>query len=316
MHHKESELLRSAQNAPDRGRNGTAKVTNYMKILYFLMVALPGMNAFASDFQSARTTGLAGAGHAAPLLNDSIYLNPSFAAYLPTYSGAFNFARITESNHADGSEGAKSRLINASIQDGRSELFAAGVGYTVREDGSLLHIGAAKTALKQLGFGLGGKFFFTSPGVLAGGGKVIRDMTFSTTGVLSDSIQTALVIDNLLETDNGKSVGMYREFTLGTKFNIQQILLVYADPHYTPGLPGNSEWGYELGLEFVFMTDFFFRLGNFKNSSLPSQPNLRSQGYTWGLGWIGPRMSFDFAMARALGPKLFTDLTAGVTLYF
>lgn len=287
-----------------------------MKWLNFLLIAVPFLNAFASDFHSARTAGLAGAGHASPLLNDSIYLNPSFAAYLPTYSGSFNFTQIREPDRPDGTEGAKTRQFNVAIQDGRSELFAAGVGYTLREDGSLLHVGAAKTALKQLGFGLGGKFFFTGPGVVKSGGKVVRDMTFSTTGVLSDAIQTALIIDNIFETDNGKSVGMYRELTLGTKFNVQQIVLIYADPHYTPSLPSDSKLGYELGLEFVFMSDFFLRLGNFKNTSLPSQPKLRSYGYTWGVGWIGPRMSFDFAIARALEPKLTTNLTLGATLYF
>ena len=47
-----------------------------------LLGSAPG---WAADFQSPRTAALGGAGHAAPMLNDAIYLNPSFVSFMPSY---------------------------------------------------------------------------------------------------------------------------------------------------------------------------------------------------------------------------------------
>src|SRR4051812_17667173 len=76
----------------------------------------------ASDFQSARTAALGGAGHAAPLLNDSIYLNPSFESFLPTYTGAANyFNHSAGAVDAEGSHELHGRGWNASLHDGKNE---------------------------------------------------------------------------------------------------------------------------------------------------------------------------------------------------
>jgi hypothetical protein len=252
--------------------------------------------ALASDYHSPRTAALGGSGHAGPLLNDSILLNPSFTSFLPTYSIGVNYLNGTN--------------YSVSIQDGRSEFFQAGVAYSRREDGSFIHVGASKNVVRRLGFGLGAKAYFNNQTR-----QVSKDMTFSASGIPTDWLQTALIIDNLLETSSGKEQGLYREYILGIKCNIMGIVLAYFDPHYTPSLLIGERWGYETGLEFVMFSDLYLRFGNFLNSTIPFQA-IRGRGYGVGLGWVAPRLSLDYALSRPIVPKLETVHTIGTTLYF
>lgn len=260
----------------------------------------------ASDFQSPRITSLGGAGHAGPLLNDSIYLNPSFAAFLPTYSLAASY--LNYSGTGPGNPDNHGRNYSVSIHDGRSSLFQAGVAYTVRQDGTFLHVSGATSLFARTGLGLSGKFFFGNPKLLNG-----QDMTFSFTGVPSKVFQTALIVDNLLETKATLQRGMYREIVLGMKVNIMDILMIYADPHLAPNAP--DRFGHEVGLEFVIMRDFFLRMGNFRNANNP-QTSTRGNGWGAGLGWIAPKLSLDYGFGRLIGPVSVTTHVIGATIFF
>ena len=264
---------------------------------------------FASDFHSARTASLGGAGHGAPLLNDSVYLNPSFNSFLPSYSLAYNFSKFNGGSAELGNE-THGRNYNFSIQDGRSELFQAGVAYTVREDGTFIHFGASRTVIKQLGVGIGGKVFFNTTNHTSG-----KDLTFSVSGVPNEIFQTSFIVDNILETSDSKARGLYREAILGLKFNVQKIFYIYLDPHWTPNLPSTNHWGYELGLEFPIMQDLYLRLGNFKNANIPTLAAY-GRGYSAGIGWVGPRIAFDYALSRPIDPISTVNHVGGVTVYF
>ncbi len=260
---------------------------------------------FSSDFQSPRSIGLGGSGHAAPLLNDSIFLNPSFASFLPTYSFGANY--LAFSNPDATSNG---KYLNFSVQDGRSELFQAGAAYTQRVDGTFIHIGASKSFVHRFGFGLGGKFFFNHKTFAAG-----RDANISTTAIVSEWLQAAAILDNVFETQEGLNRGLYREMILGLKFNINSILMVYLDPHYTPSLPIPERKGFEAGVEFVFMSDLYLRLGYYKNATIAYEAT-RGRGFGAGVGFVAPRLSIDYGFSRVLEPALATAHTIGATVYF
>jgi len=275
------------------------KFFNKINILTVLSVIGAGQNLVASDFHSGRTAGLSGSGHAAPLLNDAIFLNPAFEAFLPTYSLG---AAYLKSNAG--------RNYSVSLQDGRAELFQAGVAYTVREDTTFVHVGTSKSFIQRTGVGLGGKFYFSNATRTGG-----RDLIFSVTGVPTEWFSTALVIDNLLQTDAGTSRGFYRELIIATKFNIEKIFLIYFDPHLAPSAPVAGGYGFEGGLEFVFGTDLFLRVGASKNAYIPWLAQ-RGRGYSAGIGWLSPRMAFDYAISRAIEPRAVTAHVFGLTLYF
>jgi hypothetical protein len=265
--------------------------------------------AYASDFQSPRTAALGGAGHAGPLLNDAIYLNPAFASLLPTYSVAgsyFGYSGTGTDNTPPHGHG-----LNLSVQDGRSEMFQAGVGYTVRNDATMLHVGASKAVAQRTGIGVGGKLIFPS----TGDRKAISDTTISAVMVPYDFLQASVIVDNLIQSDRAKANGFFREYILGTKTNLQGICLVYFDPHLVPDDPVNSSFGYEAGLEFPVMQDVYLRTGMFKNATV-AMAGLREHGYSLGLGWIAPRLSLDYAFTRAIDPQSFVGHTLGFTVYF
>jgi len=267
----------------------------------------------ASDFHSPRTASLGGAGHAGPLLNDSIYLNPSFNSLLQAYSLSFNYGYYRGGHiEADGSESLHGHNLNLSIQDGRSELFQAGAGYTDREEIRYLHLGASKSFIQDWGVSLGGKFGFPKQYGL----DRFQDATFSTSYILEDWVQSALIVDNIFETDAGKRQNNYREVILGTKFNLQSMILIYFDPHVFTGLPaGESAFGHETGIELVVAQDFFLRGGFFRNSTIPWQ-NARGRGWSLGMGWLAPRISLDYGMERANFPEHGTMHMFGMTIYF
>src|SRR5579885_2081449 len=188
-----------------------------------VLCALGAFPAAASDFWSPRTAALGGSGHAGPLLNDAIYLNPSYVSLLPTYGISGNYFNYSGAGSDPGPAG---HGFNFSIQDGRSELFQAGVGYTNRPDTSILNIGASKSLVQRTGVGVGGKFIFPK-----GTSRMLSDATFSFTGVPSNFVQLSFIVDNLVESADEKALGFYREFILGTKVNLNKLLLLYFDPH-------------------------------------------------------------------------------------
>lgn len=291
---------------------------NKISIFYGIFISLGFSTlAGAADFHSPRTASLGGAGHASPLLSDAIYLNPSFTPFTNTHAFSFNYLTYGGNpvNTVGGISDFYGHNMNFSILDGSAEAaFQAGVGYTRRDDSSMIHVGAAKNITQKLGAGLGGKFIFPNNNA----GERITDATLSMSGVFTTWFQTALIVDNLFES--GVNRGFYREYIAGTKFNVMGIVLAYVDPHWVPSLPltlstNKTQWGYEAGLEFPFYSDFFLRFGNFMNASVPFQAQ-RGDGFAAGIGWLGPKLSFDYSYNRVIGPLSSFAHNFGTTLFF
>lgn len=254
-------------------------------------------NTRAADFHSPRTAGLGGAGHAGPILNDALFLNPSFSALIPSQSFAFNYVKADTGN-----------ILNTGVLDGQSELFSAGAAYTRRADSRFIHIGAGRALMRELGIGLGGKFMLSGNGKPSG-----RDMTFSMSGIPSETLQLAFIIDNLLESDAARARGLEREFIAGIKYNWDKIFLLYFDPHYIP--QRETKYGYSVGAEFVAMQDLYLRVGKFKDSYVPHQGGY-GRGLGIGFGWIAPKISFDYAFQKVTLPIKGNAHVFGTTIFF
>ena len=277
---------------------------------YIECVGYSSYFALASDFHSPRTDALGGAGHAAPLLSDAIYLNPSFGSFAQVHSLSFNYLTFGGGtiNTPQGPTDFYGHNINVSMLDGTAEnLFQAGVGYTRREDVTLIHIGTSKSIVDKYGVGLGGKIILPNDF----SGTRYADATFSVSGIITDWIQSSLIIDNIWETLPAQ--GFYREVILATRFNVMKILMLYFDPHWTPSLA--SPYGYEAGIEFPFMSDLFLRGGMFKNSTIPYQAQ-KGDGYGVGFGWLAPKLSLDYSYSRVLIPIASYSHNVGATLFF
>jgi hypothetical protein len=125
-------------------------------------------------------------------------------------------------------------------------------------------------------------------------------------------IQFGFIIDNALQTSGMKAWNQYREFILGTKFNIQKILLLYVDPHVIPSKVGDS-FGYEVGAELPIFADLYIRGGLNKNSFQPHL-GVYGNGHGFGLGWAFPRISFDAALSRTIEPVSTNNFLISITI--
>jgi hypothetical protein len=245
------------------------------------------------------------------MLNDSIYLNPSYVSFTPSYSISANYSWFGGPPHCEecGPTDPHGHVLNASIQDGRSELFQAGVGLTLNNDRKALNIGASRAIVQKLGVGLGGKWILPE----TENPSLMWDTLASITFLPMDWLQFAAIADNIFEPEKNRAFGLYREYILGTKVNVMNVVLIYFDPHLTPNAP--ETFGHEAGLEFPFASDFFFRLGSFRNANVPAV-NLRGTGYSGGLGWVAPASSFDFGYQRMISPTLCNIYSFSITAFF
>lgn len=271
------------------------------------------LSASAADFQSPRTMALGGAGHANPLLSDAIYVNPSFISFMQTHSLSLYYLNYGNGT-VQGPTGPTDfygHNLNLSVMDGSPDsLFQAGFGYTRKEDSSVISVSAGKGFFQGMGVGVGTKFIFLNNS----SGRRITDAIISTTGVFTSWFQSSLIIDNIFESASDQN--LYRDYIIGTRFNIPGILSIYLDPHWTPSLPGGQEpWGYEAGIEFPFFSDFYLRAGTFK-SSYVSYQSRRGDGYGLGIGWIAPKISMDYSYGRVLRDLPTDSHQFGFTIYF
>lgn len=254
--------------------------------------------ANAVEYHSPRSLGLGGAGRATPLLNDAIYLNPSYASFVPVYSLSGSYTNLNP----------RGRNYHLSVQDSRTELFQAGVGFTKREGNSAINIGASKLAVDRLGFGLGSKFIINDQTR-----KLTSDFIFSTTYLGAfEWLYSTLVIDNLFGN-------LDRTFYLGLKLIPTQNVNIYLDPFYTPQYRGGNKAGYHVGVELGLLADFFFRVGKYQDGEIPYL-NTRGNGFGFSVGWIGPKLNVDYALSRAIqthrGDPFTTVNSFAATVFF
>ena len=240
------------------------------------------------------------------MLNDSIYLNPSYSSFLPITSTAFAFGSARTEDGLN-----YNYPMNASIMDGHKDtFFQAGVGFTRLAQGNYFHVGASKSPSQRTGLGVGTKFFMPAGTT----NQMVIEPSASFTFNITSWIQSSVTVDNIIESSQAQSYGMHREVTLGTKTSVMDIFAAYIDPHWAPALGGGA-WGYEAGLEFPCFRDLYLRAGLFHQSHIPYL-NTRGDGWSVGAGWTAPRISFDYAMSRTTTPEPATQHLGAVSIFF
>jgi hypothetical protein len=259
--------------------------------------------AQAVEFQSPRTLSLGGAGRAGPWLTDSIYLNPSFASYTPIYvlSGAY-----TGFNQG--------RNYNVSVQDSRTEIFQAGAGFTKREQNTAINLGASKAFMKSLGVGVGSKLLFDN-----GSGIMTSDFNVSSSYIAAQWMYVSVIIDNLIAGQAQTNRQLIRTGYVAFKFIPTKKVEFFVDPFFSPDYSGGKKAGYHAGIELGIMDDLYFRVGKFQDAEI-THLNTRGSGFGIGGAWVGPKLSLEYAMSRALsthsGVGFTTAQSGSVLIYF
>ncbi|MEO5971295.1 MAG: hypothetical protein ABIQ95_15320 [Bdellovibrionia bacterium] len=265
---------------------------------------------WASDFQSSRTSALGGAGHAAPVLTDAIYQNPSYIAMIPVRAMSLNYLTYpvgVSTGPFDAYDSYKNNYNLAAQISSRESQVQYGIGYTQRENLSNINAVISIGSTDQFSIGFGTKIVLPANGL----GTNLVDLNFSMSGIANEWFRAALMIDNLVES--GQAMGLYREVTLGTKFNLSVIQL-YLDPLWVPSF-SQSNWGYELGVEYPFFDYFFLRLGTFSNAAIPYQ-SQRGDGFGTGIGIMMPSFSVNYAYSQVIQPTASFAHHFETTFYF
>lgn len=270
-------------------------------------------NLHAADYHSPRTAALGGAGHAGPILNDALYLNPSFASFSNTYAVQAGYQGYSPPSDAP-AQNPYGNIWNLSVQDGRTPLFQAGVGYTQRSDGRLVHVSGSKNIINQLGVGVSTKFLLPNDAY-----ALAVDGAISMTGIAWDWLTVVGILDNAIQTETIKQRGFLREMIVGVKINLKNLLSIYWDPQMTPDLIGR-EFGFSAAVELTPYPDLYLRTGYGRNTRYPLLTNEVAAGYgsAWGigLGWMAPKLSIDYAFTRVFDPLTVSAHTLGLTVFF
>ncbi len=276
---------------------------NILTHLIIAFLSFSTLTAQAIEYQSPRTLGLGGAGRGGPLLNDAIFLNPSYGSFNNVYSLNVGYTGFNSGRNYD-----------VSVQDARTEMFQAGAAYTKREQNGAINIGASKMVIKQVGAGLGTKILVDN-----GTNKMTSDLIFSTTFIATQWMYSALIIDNIFQGSEAKARNLYRTLFFGFKFMPMHEIEIFVDPLYSPDYTAGKKAGFSAGVEFALLADFYLRVGKSVDGEV-SYLNTRGDGFGFGLGWIGPRINFDYAMHRVTsshaGNGLTTAHAGGVTVFF
>jgi hypothetical protein len=93
------------------------------------------------------------------------------------------------------------------------------------------------------------------------------------------------------------------------------LLFVLAKKHDLANPFQASYLHCHVGAEIPLAEDFFLRAGLNKNALQPSV-GIYGDGFGAGLGWVGPKLSLDFAMERTTVPMDVVGTHFSMTIYY
>lgn len=264
-------------------------------VLFFSSNTLAGRAV--RQWQTTKTSSLAGAGIAAPTMIEALYVNPAMYAYFTTSSFYFqnhdgkidplNSSRTATFGDSNNPEG-----FSAAITDG-SNPAKGGFTYTDQEESG--------TERKRYGFGFGNtvdgdsafgvNYSYIVDEFSEGSIEKKSKLHVGSMGYLSivnPQFSYAIIWNDPAWADrlNSKTVfGMhYRPF---------EKLSLMLDLGQDIKRSINKTLYYAAGLEVEVYTDVYARCGVFQDKIF----NLK--GYGFGLGWIGPRIGLEVAIKQS-----------------
>lgn len=264
----------------------------------FILFALAALHAdlcFATA-DSALLQGLGGAGRAG-IPKESLFSNPAAAAFLTDSSGFVNYVKPKIPDFNAGGRG-----YSVGIYDGEQGDWKGAFGYTRSSRAVLQNSRQAYEDRSDLRFILARQL----GGSLVGGGQVRYVKTraganeekfiqgdLGTIFQLSGDMRVGITYENILKQRPGEippTLGGGVQYALG--FGIE----TFADGTRQMSGPRKGDKGWAAGAQAPLAAGFVARAGKFQEGV------RRLKGWSLGLGWIGPRTTFDYSL-RTAGTK-------------
>lgn len=119
---------------------------------------------------------------------------------------------------------------------------------------------------------------------------------------LSSEVKTTLgyslvyskkVTFGLVYTDAARADKDDQFFIGGFQLEVSDNFHLLLDAGFNPNYAVESKSLHSFAAQINFVSDFFLRAGQFYNNS------TKLKGYAWGLSWVGPKLSLDYAFRNS-----------------
>ncbi len=271
--------------------------------------SLPSANSNILNFETTRLKSTAGAGVASVLMNEAVVLNPAPLALFQ--NGSFYFQRSSGQMNQfspgpangpgnaplEASPSHKSKQFSTVVADAKSKLKGA-FGYT-RQTYShhrrqQLMAAFAHPAGKKSSVGINYQRIKEHRGDHQ---DRYGQANIGVMHALNEQFTMGMVFVDPMRRRKGETRGL-----LGGQYVYQDMVSFILDIGADYNHPLDKTFLWRGAIQFKLLDDFYLRLGAFDDKG------KREEGTGVGLGWIGPRLVFDFALKNT-GVQLATDGT-------
>lgn len=265
-----------------------------MQLLILSLLISTPLWATIRPFETTRLTSTAGTGVASLLVNESAVLNPASIAFFE--NTFFTYTKtISSLDNADNSRTSASQPV---AKDGFSEGFMVfdnsgpvKGGFSQQFQNEFGHVRkrytatAAKMYKKDLALGVIYRYNEDKVDYSGKRHRSFHQAVFGLTYVYSPSTVFGFTIDDPFRAKDDEA----RAFA-GAQYSVNKILTLLADygGNYLKDFSKNSTYRYAAQIN--IFSDFFVRGGQFKDKTIDLK------GTAWGVSWVGPKLSIDFAM--------------------
>lgn len=266
-----------------------------LTIVFFLPLLTIEARAMPRDVKTARLISTSGAGIGSLLLNEAAFLNPASIFFFNNSSfyyqqGGSNFKQSPERD----SEFEEMENQIFLITDTSSALKGGFSYQTISENGDSRKR-FTSSASSNLGKNTAAGIIYRYTEEDAEHHEVYHQAVFGITHIVNERLTAgAILVDPFLANREDVLSAAGVQYQLTPNF----ALIGDAGANYKDEPEENNY--YAVAAQAQFFKKFFLRFGQFENNA----ENLR--GHSWGLSWVGPRLSFDYATRRS---EVFKDIS-------
>lgn len=271
----------------------------------FLFGLLFSVSAFALD--SPIVQGLSGAGRSG-IPREGLFTNPASIALL---SSSSSFLIYTKPKIQDFQAGGRALTFGA--YDGENTTLKGGVAYStvarartlngvqVYEDRSEIRFAGGRMLSEAIAGGFSARYITKRTG--PNETKFLQGDLGAIFPLFND-VRAGITYENLVERENEEPPTGSGGIAYGLGGGIQ--ILADGSRILKGNLKGKNSWS--LAAEVTMATDFVFRAGRFQDGY------RKKKGWSLGLSWTGPRVSFDYALRKTSETHSEKDHILGVSM--
>jgi len=268
---------------------GINYIRNQIKKSFFIafICSFNFANAKIHEFETTHLKSLAGTGVAGIFMEEAAFLNPASLSYFNNGVIFFQRDSLTLKNNQGAITGEpKSTAIV--FADGNPSV-SGSLSYLTQEEG--------QHKRKRWGLSLSGPV--NSQSSLGISTRKTKDEN-KTSGSILEYYQTVIGVTHAVDSQTSFGFVLYDAFRskakdtramIGAQHLLASVFTVNADLSADYRAEEISEsLMYRGGMQFKVLDDFFIRFGAFNDKS------RKEKGNGFGIGWVQPRLSFEFAI--------------------